>query len=421
MGEHKDKAILVGFAVKPTPLAEVKTDLCELEELAYAAGAEIAGSTFQIVTKIQSSTLIGSGKVEEISQMIEDSEANAVIIDHHLSGIQSRNLEKAWKVKVLDRNQVILDIFAQRAQTYEGKLQVELAQHLDQMPRMVGAWLGSLSRLGGGIGTRGPGEKAIETDRRVLNKKADAIRQKLEKVRQHRKQHRQARKKNNIPSFALIGYTNSGKSTLINTLTHADVLSKDQVFATLDPTTRKVHLEGANCVITDTVGFIKKLPPQLVDAFKATLEESAEADILLHVIDLSNPNMNSQIEVVDQLIHEFGWQDKPLLYIFNKTDLVSAKDGFKVDAFPRIFISAQKKEGIDLLKKKMKSMLDELTQEFDLFFTKEEEYKIFDLTREATIVVKEPATQGTMCKVLLTQPQLTRWSSHLAHLHSEQQ
>ena len=350
---QKDKAILVGFGIKPDSIAEVKNDLIELEDLAVAAGAEVVGSTYQIVPKIHSATLIGSGKVAEIKEMATSSSANLVILDHKLSGIQSRNLEKELDLRVLDRNQLILDIFAQRAQTYEGKLQVEFAQLLDQMPRMVGAWLGSLSRLGGGIGTRGPGEKAIEKDRRTAQKRMDQIRKKLEKVRKNREQHRQARKKSSIPSFALIGYTNSGKSTLLNTLTKSKVLSQDQVFATLDPTTRKMNLEGTEVVLTDTVGFINKLPHQLVDAFKATLEESGEADILLHIIDLSNPNMKKQKEVVDQLIQEFGWSEKPILHVYNKTDLVTSKETFKVDAFPRIFISAQKKEGLDLLKRKM--------------------------------------------------------------------
>lgn len=408
-----DRAVLVGFGVKPQPIAEVKTDLCELEELASAAGAEVVGSTFQIVQKIQSATLIGSGKVEEVAEMLDGSDGNLVIIDHQLSGVQTRNLEKKWKVRVVDRNQLILDIFAQRAQTYEGKLQVELAQLLDQMPRMVGAWLGSLSRLGGGIGTRGPGETAIETDRRVVLKKVDQIKARLEKVRKNREQRRQRRVKNSIPSFALIGYTNSGKSTVLNALTNSNVLSKDQVFATLDPTTRQLYLEKHEAVITDTVGFISKLPTQLIESFKATLEESAEADILLHVIDLSNPSSKQQIKVVDDLIEEFGWGEKPILHIFNKTDLVKGQEAFKVDAFPRVFISAQNKEGFDLLKRKMSEMIEQLSEEVSLYFSNEHEHKIFDLARQAQILVQEKGTEGTFCKSLLTKNQLSIWKEFL--------
>lgn len=408
-----ERTILVGFGVKPETMDELKMNLEELEELARSAGAEVVGSTWQLVEKRQPATLLGTGKVDEIKAMIELSQAQLVVVDHTLSGVQSRNLEQSWGVRVLDRNQLILDIFAQRAQTYEGKLQVELAQLLDQMPRMVGAWLGSLSRLGGGIGTRGPGEKAIELDRRQVQRRMDIIRKRLEKVRQDRQQHRQTRKKQKIPAFALIGYTNSGKSTLLNVLTQSNVLSQDMVFATLDPVTRKIHLDGPQAVITDTVGFIHKLPPQLVEAFKSTLEESGDADILIHVIDLSNPNMDHQVNVVNQLIREFGWQDKPILHVFNKTDLAAKERGFKVDAFPRVFISAKNKEGIDLLKMKMAEMLGQLYEDVELYFSREDENKIFDLAREAQITRKEPASQGTVCRARLTPATLSRWSGHL--------
>lgn len=423
MGEVlAQRAIIVGVGLKPTPLAEVKISLGELEELTHAAGAEIVGACWQVLDKWNPATLIGSGKIQEIKELIEKTSANLVIIDHKLSGIQTRNLEEILKVGVLDRNQVILDIFAQRAQTYEGKLQVELAQSLDQMPRMVGAWLGSLSRLGGGIGTRGPGEKAIETDRRTVRHRIDLIRKKLEVVRKNRSQHRAARKKNQIPSFALIGYTNSGKSTLLNAMTHGNVLTKDQVFATLDPTTRKIHLgTGRKAVLTDTVGFIRKLPPQLVDAFKATLEESSEADVLLHVIDLSSPFLDRQIESVSDLIKEFGWDKKPIIHVFNKIDVASPEQQFKVNLFPRIFISAKTGEGLDKLKDKMVEELNSLYEEKELFFPKAEEYKIFELGKEATIIKQEAASQGTICSAHLTPESIRRWRKYLVSSSENQE
>ena len=237
-----DLAIVVGVGLKTELTSEIKENLFELEELVAAAGGEVVGSIVQILPQWNPATLIGTGKVEEVREMVQSSGANIVVLDHQLSGVQARNLETAIGCKILDRNQLILDIFAQRAQTYEGKLQVELAQMLDQLPRMVDAWMGSLSRLGGGIGTRGPGESALENDRRRIRDRVSLIKKKLESVRKNRAQHRSSRRRHEIPSFALIGYTNSGKSSLLNRLTGAQVMAKNQVFATLDPTTRKVFL-----------------------------------------------------------------------------------------------------------------------------------------------------------------------------------
>lgn len=301
-----------------------------------------------------------------------------------------------------------------RAQTFEGKLQVELAQMLDQLPRMVDAWLGSLSRQGGGIGTRGPGETALEMDRRRIRDRVKVIKKQLETVRANRSQHRASRKRNKIPSFALIGYTNTGKSTLLNALTHSNVLAKDQVFATLDPTTRKVHLpDGPNSVVTDTVGFIRRLPPQLIEAFKATLEESAEADILIHVVDLSNPQMQTQIDVVNQLIKEFGWESKPMVTVFNKVDQAPFEKQFQVKAFPRVFVSALTGEGMDRLKRLMAEAAQALHQEVELFFPKSEEHRIFELGRETQITRKEAASSGTICAAHMTPSMLSRWREFL--------
>lgn len=412
--KDKDKVIVVGVGLKTEPISEIKENLCELEELVSAAGGDVIGSTVQVLPSWNPSTLIGSGKVAEIKEMVQESSAQIVVIDHQLSGIQSRNLQTEIGVRIIDRTQLILDIFAQRARTYEGKLQVELAQLLDQMPRMIGAWNDSLSRLGGGIGTRGPGETALENDRRRAKEKVALIKKKLDEVSQQRSQHRQSRKRNEVPSFALIGYTNSGKSSLLNRLTGSQVMAKDMLFATLDPTTRKVFLdEGPPAVVTDTVGFIRKLPTQLIEAFKATLEESAEADILLHVIDLSSPNMERQIEVVDGLIKEFGWDKQKVIHIFNKCDVASPDRQFRVKQFPRLFVSALTGQGFEQLKKMMADSINELQTEVELYFSNSQEFKIYDLSREAKITRKEPATEGTVCYALMTPTLINKWRDFL--------
>jgi GTP-binding protein HflX len=411
---EKDKVVVVGVGLKSEPISEIKENLCELEELVIAAGGNVVGSTVQVLPQYNPGSLIGSGKVQEIKEMVLETTAQLVVVDHQLSGIQSRNLQEEIGCKILDRSQLILDIFAQRARTYEGKLQVELAQLLDQMPRNIGAWNESLSRLGGGIGTRGPGESALENDRRRIREKISIIKKKLDEVSRARAQHRQSRKRNEIPSFALIGYTNSGKSSLLNRLTGAQVVAKDMVFATLDPTTRKVFLdEGPPAVVTDTVGFIRKLPPQLIEAFKATLEESAEADILLHVIDLSSPNMERQIEVVDGLIKEFKWEDKKIIHIFNKVDIAPVERQFKVKHFPRVFVSALTGQGFDQLKKIMADSINEMQTEVELYFDRANEYRLYDLSREAKINRKEPATEGTICFAMMTPTLMNKWKEFL--------
>lgn len=409
-----DRAIVIGIGLKTEPTSEIKENLLELEELVRAARGEVVGALIQTLPQWNPSTLMGTGKVEEVKEMVQSSEANLVVVDHQLSGVQARNLEQIIGCKVLDRNQLILDIFAQRAHTYEGKLQVELAQMLDQLPRMVDAWLGSLSRQGGGIGTRGPGETALENDRRRIRDRVAIIKKKLETVSKNRAQHRQSRRRHEVPSFALIGYTNSGKSSLLNRLTGAQVMAKNQVFATLDPTTRKVFLnDGPAAVVTDTVGFIRKLPTQLIEAFKATLEESAEADVLLHVVDLSSPNMIRQMEVVDQLIEDFKWHEKNIIHVFNKVDSAPIEMQFKVNRFPRVFVSALTGQGMDQLKKLMSDAISGMQENVELYFPKLEEYKIYDLSRESNIIKKEPATEGTVCIAQLTTNQMNKWRQYI--------
>lgn len=410
---------MIGVGLKTESFIDLKESLAELEELAHAAGGEVVGSLTQILPQYNPATLMGSGKVEEVKELVHDSQATVVVLDHSLSGIQTRNLETELGVRVLDRNQIILDIFAMRAQTYEGKLQVELAQMLDQLPRMVDAWMGSLSRQGGGIGTRGPGETALEMDRRRIRERVKLIKKQLETVRSNRSQHRASRKRHKVPSFALIGYTNSGKSTLLNKLTHSQVLAQDQLFATLDPTTRKVHLpDGPSAVLTDTVGFIRKLPPQLIEAFKATLEESAEADVLVHVVDLSSPQMQAQVDVVAHLITEFGWDSKPMITVFNKVDKAPFERQFQVKAFPRVFASATTGEGIERLKLMMVESVQALFSEVELFFPRSEEHRIFDLGRETQITRKEAASSGTICTAHMTPSLLSRWRDFLVTAES---
>ncbi len=410
----KERIVCVGVGLKTDSFIELKESLFELEELTTSAGGEVVGSITQVLQNYNPATLIGTGKVQEIAELVRESQASVVAVDHQLTGVQIRNLENEWKIRVVDRNQVILDIFAQRAQTYEGKLQVELAQMLDQLPRMVDAWMGSLSRQGGGIGTRGPGESALEMDRRRIKERVKAIKKQLENVRQHRSQHRASRRRNRVPSFALIGYTNSGKSTLLNQLTQSNVLAKDLLFATLDPTTRKVHLpDGPPAVVTDTVGFIRKLPTNLIEAFKATLEESADADILIHVIDLSSPQMQTHIEVVEKLMAEFGWQNKPIIHVFNKVDQAGFEKQFQVKAFPRVFASGLTGEGLERLKRLMVEQIEALSQEFELFIPKEMEHRIFELGRETKIVRREQGTSGTLIRAAMTPALLLRWKDYL--------
>lgn len=410
-----ERAVLVGIGVKGVDeIAQIKQDLMELEELVGAAGGNVVGTAVQTVVQYNPATLIGTGKVEEIRSTVETSQATMVVIDHKLTGVQARNLEKVIGVKIFDRNQIILDIFAQRAQTFEGKLQVELAQLLDQMPRMVDAWMGSLSRQGGGLGSRGPGEKALEIDRRRVRERVVKIKKQLEEVHKKRTRHRWARQKNKVPSFALIGYTNSGKSTLFNRMTQSEVLTKDQVFATLDPTTRKVYLPNMpNAVLTDTVGFIRKLPTQLIEAFKATLEESADADILLHVIDLSSDRMPVQIESVEKLITEFGWNNKPIIHVYNKIDVAPLQSRFQIQHHPRVLVSAMTGEGLDKLRTVMDETAQSLRELVEFFFPLGEEHQAFELQRQAEVIRKESSSTGTFMEARISPQILVKFSQFI--------
>ncbi len=356
--EIKEKVILVGVSLNDGD--DTQDSLTELEELASTAGAQTVGVLIQTRTQIHPGTYLGSGKLEELSEMIYETGATGIICDDELSPAQLRNMEDALDTKIMDRTLVILDIFAKRASTSEGKIQVELAQLKYQLARLVGL-RSSLSRLGGGIGTRGPGEKKLEMDRRLVKERIAQLNRELKEVKRHREVTRSQRQKNRIPVAAIVGYTNAGKSTLLNTLTGAQVLEEDQLFATLDPTTRSLILpSNQQILLTDTVGFIRKLPHHLIEAFRSTLEEAKYADMILHVVDVSNPQVEKQMYVVYETLADLGIAGKTIITLFNKQDKVAEPvdlRDFKADK--TLKISARSGEGLE----RLKEILDEVLHE----------------------------------------------------------
>ena len=330
-----ERALLVATMPPGSPVSEIEEAVQELRRLAETAGLSIAATTGQSIRRRNPATLIGAGKVAEIREIVRTAAANVVIFDDPLLPAQQRNLERELDVKVLDRHQLILDIFARRARTNEGKLQVELAQLQYLLPRLTRHWT-HLSRLGGGVGTRGPGETQLEVDRRRVRERISHLRHRLRHVERTRQLHRRERQEVPFPCVALVGYTNSGKSTLMRALTRARVLVEDKLFATLDPTVRRLLLPGGETVmLIDTVGFIDKLPPELIEAFKSTLEEVRTADLLLHVVDAANPNGVDQMKVVDSVLREIDAIDCPMILALNKTDLCEGRLDLEHEAFPR--------------------------------------------------------------------------------------
>lgn len=358
-----ERVITVGTNLGAYPHS-LETSMQELSELVYADGAEVVGEVTQNIYKFNPKYLIGSGKVDEIKEMIELLEVDAVVFNDELSGIQVRNLEKRIKKKVIDRTNLILDIFGLRATTYEAKLQVELARLEYQLPRLLG--IDGWSRTGGGIGTRGPGEQIIETDRRRLKREIDKIKEKLEKAKKTRDTTRERRIDSNIPIVSLVGYTNAGKSTILNRLKEeesGEVSVKNMLFETLDPSSRKARLlSGREFIISDTVGFVSKLPTKIVEAFKSTLEEIKYSDLILHVIDASSEDLEIQYNTTMAILKDIEVLDKNIITVFNKVDRVDLYDinlPLRVMPDKKVYISALKDENMDSLLKIIEDNLDE--------------------------------------------------------------
>ena len=362
--EH-DRVVIVGLMTDTTPPQEFQDTILELARLVDTAGGEVLQTLQQKRSRVHPQTVVGEGKVQEIALTAQTLGANLVVFDRDLSPAQVRNLERKIGVRVVDRTEVILDIFAQRAQSRAGKLQVELAQLGYMMPRLSGRGL-DMSRLGGGIGTRGPGETKLETERRAIQKRISRLQQEVNQLQAHRSRLRQRRQHREVPSVALVGYTNAGKSTLLNALTNAEVYTADQLFATLDPTTRRLVIsqgetgETQEILLTDTVGFIHELPASLMDAFRATLEEVTEADALLHLVDLSHPAWLSHIRSVREILGQMPVTPGPAVLVFNKIDQAdSATLALAREEFPlAVFISASQRLGLETLRQRLSQLIE---------------------------------------------------------------
>lgn len=411
------KALLLGFRQQKEELSGVEESLAELQELAKTAGADVADKMIISVARPTSALFIGKGKVDEIALSCGQETIDLVIFDCDLSPRQQSNLQEAWDCAVIDRTALILQIFADRARTKEGKLQVELAQLNYLLPRLSGSGT-SLSRLGGGIGTRGPGETKLETDRRRIRHRIGSLRKEIEEIKKQRRILRKQRQENEIPVVALVGYTNAGKSTLMNTLTRAEVLVEDKLFATLDPTTRRLRLKQGEILLTDTVGFIHKLPPQLVAAFRATLEEINHADLLLHVIDAANPAFEIHIRTVEDVLIQIGAGEKPRIAVYNKCDLIEDKDALEIQRLivrdqPSVHISALQNYNTDLLLDLIGRNLPRQPQTVRLLIPFSETSVLDDLYRNARVVAAEYLEDGISCTVEITSPWLEKIKPYL--------
>ena len=392
-GKLEERVVLVG--VQTDDHDNVEESLDELKELASTAGAVTVGRIVQNREAIHPGTYIGKGKIEEVRALVYAMDATGIICDDELSPAQLNNLERELDCKVMDRTLLILDIFAARAITSEGKIQVELAQLRYRSARLVGL-RESLSRLGGGIGTRGPGEKKLEMDRRLIKNRIAQLNRELREVKRHRELTREQRTKNRIPVVAIVGYTNAGKSTLLNTLTGAGVLQEDQLFATLDPTTRSRKLpSGQEILLTDTVGFIRKLPHHLIDAFKSTLEEAKYADLILHVVDASNPQMDEQMYVVYETLQRLEAMDKPVVTAFNKMDRIgeslTVRD-FKADRI--VQVSAKTGEGLEALLQAIEEILREQKIYIERVYSYQESGKIQLIRKYGELLEEEYKEDG---------------------------
>lgn len=398
--EIEERAILV--SVEENPQDDTEECLEELAELVKTAGAIVVGKMVQKRERIHPGTYIGKGKIEELRAYIDEMNATSVICDDELSPAQLKNLEEALDVKVIDRTVMILDIFAKHATTREGNIQVELAQLRYRSTRLVGL-RSSLSRLGGGIGTRGPGEKKLEMDRRLIRERISLLKKDLEGIKRAREVARKQRSKNPIPVVAIVGYTNAGKSTLLNTLTNAGVLEEDKLFATLDPTTRNFTMEGGQQILlTDTVGFIRKLPHHLIDAFRSTLEEAKYADVILHVVDSSNPAAYTHMHTVYETLEMLGAGDKPIITAFNKIDKIEDQESVKdCKADVTVKISAKKQIGLDTLLEEIENILKEQKVYLERIFTYNEAGKIQAIRKYGQLLTEEYREDGIFVKAYL--------------------
>lgn len=394
--EAEERVILV--AVRKSDRENTEQSLDELCELASTAGAVTVARVIQNLDNFNPATYIGKGKIDEIKELIIEYDATGIICDDELSPAQMNNLSDALEIKIMDRTLLILDIFAARANTNEGKIQVELAQLRYRSSRLSG--LGNaLSRLGGGIGTRGPGETKLEMDRRIIHERIGQLKHELEAVVTHRELTRSQRSRSNIPVVAIVGYTNAGKSTLLNTLTGAGILAENKLFATLDPTTRGLELEsGQQILLTDTVGFISKLPHHLVEAFKSTLEEAVYADIILHVVDASNPAMDSQMYVVYDTLEKLGAGDKPIITAFNKIEIAGNKvlKDFKADK--TVNISALHGDGLTELKDTIEEVLRESKIYIEKTYSYTEASKISLIRKYGQLISEKYVAEGIEVK-----------------------
>ncbi|EMF0308654.1 GTPase HflX [Enterococcus hirae] len=386
MTNKKEKVIIVGVETEQNQRYFTES-MAELSKLTNTASGEVVFTLTQKRPQVDRQTIIGKGKLQELIQQADAHEADLIIFNHEMPPRQSQLVSEAVGIPIIDRVQLILDIFAMRARSKEGKLQVELAQLEYLLPRLAGQGK-SLSRLGGGIGTRGPGETKLETDRRHIRNKILGVKRELKAVEAHRARNRQKRQSSEIFQIGLIGYTNAGKSTILNLLTQADTYSKDQLFATLDPLTKKWRFaEGFEITVTDTVGFIQDLPTQLIDAFHSTLEESQSMDLLLHVVDASSPDRILQEQTVLQLMAELKMEEMPVLTVYNKADQIEPAL-FTPSLFPNVLISAQSADGKEKLVQAIKQQLLELMVPYTLFVPSQDGQTLSALRRQ-TLVLKE--------------------------------
>ena len=392
-------------------LNDKQTDAClyELEELVKTAGGVCVARAVQKRERIHAGHYIGKGKIEEIKMMLQTYDASGIVCDDELSPAQMKNLEQMLQTKIMDRTMVILDIFASRAMSKEGKIQVELAQLKYRLSRLVGIGA-SMSRLGGGIGTRGPGETKLETNRRHIKERISELNHELKQIETHRQLLRNQRNKKGTPLLSLVGYTNAGKSTLINTLTNAGVLAEDKLFATLDTTTRKVKLpNGTEILLTDTVGFIQKLPHHLIQAFRATLEELKFADILVHVVDASNENRQEQMEVVYQTLQGLHCETTPVITVYNKIDK-EIETPLPIDAMARdkVAISAKTKEGISVFLEKIETLLKNFRTPMTVFLPYTEGSLLNMIHGKCEIIAEEHQAEGILLQIYAEQEMVNR-------------